>query len=42
MYYNSVEAPPIDMGDPDALRAGNIAARGHADWLDVEWIVSTI
>ncbi|MFE5616284.1 hypothetical protein [Streptomyces sp. NPDC056524] len=42
MYYDSVESPPIDMGDPDALRAGIIAARGDADWLDVEWIVSTI
>ncbi|MGW7270822.1 terminase [Streptomyces sp. NPDC054864] len=42
MYYDSVEAPPVDMGDPDALRAGIIAARGDADWLDVEWILSTI
>ncbi|AUG87135.1 terminase large subunit [Streptomyces phage Attoomi] len=42
MYYDSVEAPPIDMGDPDQLRAGIIAARGDADWLDVEWILSTI
>jgi phage terminase large subunit-like protein len=42
MYYDSVEAPAIDMGDPDQLRAGIIAARGDADWLDVEWILSTI
>ncbi|UQI46729.1 terminase [Streptomyces sp. HU2014] len=42
MYYDSVESPPVDMGDPDQLRAGIIAARGDATWLDVEWIVSTI
>ncbi|MGK5728172.1 terminase [Streptomyces sp. URMC 124] len=42
MYYDSVESPPVDMGDPDQLRAGIIAARGDADWLDVEWILSTI
>ncbi|MFF3975271.1 hypothetical protein [Streptomyces sp. NPDC001828] len=42
MYYDSVEAPPVDLADPDQLRAGIIAARGDADWLDVEWIVSTI
>ncbi len=42
MYYDSVESPPIDMADPDALRAGIIAARGDAVWLDVDWIISTI
>ncbi|QMU74179.1 terminase [Streptacidiphilus sp. P02-A3a] len=42
MYYDSVESPPVDLGDPDALRAGILAARGDAVWLDVEWIVSTI
>ncbi|MFD9813993.1 terminase [Streptomyces sp. NPDC059080] len=42
MYYDSVESPPVDLADPDQLRAGIIAARGDADWLDVEWIVSTI
>ncbi len=38
----SVESPPVDLADPDQLRAGIIAARGDADRLDVEWIVSTI
>lgn len=42
MYYDSVESPPVDMGDPDALRAGILAARGDAVWLDVDWIVSTV
>ncbi|MFI6767520.1 hypothetical protein [Streptomyces sp. NPDC050355] len=42
MYYDSVESPPVDLSDPDQLRAGILAARGDADWLDVEWIVSTI
>ncbi|MEU7200275.1 terminase [Streptomyces sp. NPDC045470] len=42
LYYDSVESPPVDLSDPDQLRAGIIAARGDADWLDVEWIVSTI
>ncbi|WP_241779650.1 phage terminase family protein [Streptomyces natalensis] len=42
MYYDSVESPPVDLADPDQLRAGILAARGDADWLDVEWIVSTI
>ncbi|MCT2594221.1 phage terminase family protein [Streptomyces sp. N2-109] len=42
MYYDSVESPPVDMSDPDALRAGIISARGDADWLDVDWIISTI
>ncbi|MFB7012896.1 MULTISPECIES: terminase [unclassified Streptomyces] len=42
MYYDSVEAPPVDLSDEDELRAGIIAARGDADWLDVDWIVSTI
>ncbi|WP_006603671.1 hypothetical protein [Streptomyces auratus] len=42
VYYDSVEAPPVDLADPDQLRAGIIAARGDATWLDVDWIVSTI
>ncbi|WP_180931865.1 terminase [Streptomyces sp. AJS327] len=42
MYYDSVESPPVDLGDPDALRAGILAARGDATWLDVDWIISTI
>lgn len=42
MYYDSVESPPVDLSDPDALRAGILAARGDADWLDVDWIISTI
>lgn len=42
MYYDSVESPPVDLSDPDALREGILAARGDAVWLDVEWIVSTI
>ncbi|MDT0267987.1 terminase [Streptomyces sp. DSM 44915] len=42
VYYDSVEAPPIDLSDPDQLRAGIIAARGDAIWLDVDWIISTI
>ncbi|MFF2813467.1 terminase [Streptomyces sp. NPDC058000] len=42
LYYDSAESPPVDLSDPDQLRAGIIAARGDADWLDVEWIVSTI
>lgn len=42
VYYDSVESPPIDMGDPEQLRAGIIAARGDSVWLDVEWIISTI
>ncbi len=42
VYYDSVESPPIDMSDPEQLRAGIIAARGDSVWLDVEWIISTI
>ncbi|MEV8056580.1 terminase [Streptomyces antimycoticus] len=42
MYYDSVESPPVNMADPDELRAGILAARGDADWLDVDWIISTI
>lgn len=42
MYYDSVESPPVDMSDPDSLRAGIISARGDAEWLDPEWIISTI
>ncbi|MDG4532566.1 terminase [Streptomyces sp. AV19] len=42
LYYDSVESPPVDLSDPDQLRAGIIAARGDATWLDVDWIISTI
>jgi phage terminase large subunit-like protein len=42
MYYDSVESPPVNLGDPDELKAGIIAARGDATWLDVDWIISTI
>lgn len=42
VYYDSVESPPVDLADPDQLRAGIIAARGDAHWLDVDWIMSTI
>ncbi|MFJ9408570.1 terminase [Streptomyces sp. NPDC101393] len=42
MYYDSVESPPVNMGDVDELKAGIIAARGDATWLDVDWIISTI
>lgn len=42
LYYDSVEAPPVDISDPEQLRAGIIAARGDAHWLDVDWIMSTI
>lgn len=41
-YYDSVESPPVDLADPDQLRAGILAARGDATWLDVDWIVSTV
>ncbi|MFJ8884225.1 terminase [Streptomyces sp. NPDC102402] len=42
-YYDSIEAPAsVVLGDRDSLRAGIIAARGDADWLDVDWIISTI
>ncbi|MEV7925317.1 terminase [Kitasatospora sp. NPDC088779] len=42
VYYDSVESPPVDMSDPEQLRAGIIAARGDSAWLDVDWIISTI
>ena len=42
VYYDSVESPPVDLSDPDQLRAGIVAARGDATWLDVDWIVSTV
>jgi len=42
MYYDSVEAPPVDLANPEQLRAGIVSARGDADWLDVDWIVSAI
>lgn len=42
LYYDSVESPPVDMSNPDELRAGILAARGDAEWLDPEWIMSTI
>ena len=42
IYYDSVESPPVDISDPEQLRAGIIAARGDAHWLDVDWIMSTI
>ncbi|MEU3894934.1 terminase [Streptomyces sp. NPDC045251] len=42
-YYDSVEAPAsVELGNRESLRAGIIAARGDADWLDVDWIISTI
>lgn len=42
LYYDSVESPPVDMSDPESLRAGIISCRGDATWLDVDWILSTI
>lgn len=42
LYYDSVEAPPVNLADPDELRAGILAARGDAEWLDVDWIMSTV
>ena len=42
LYYDSVESPPVDMSDPAQLAAGIRAARGDSEWLDVDWIISTI
>ncbi|MDQ0793681.1 terminase [Streptomyces sp. B1I3] len=42
IYYDSVEAPPFDIGNRDELEAAIICARGDATWLDVDWIISTI
>lgn len=42
LYYDSVESPPVNLGDPEELKAGILAARGDATWLDVDWIISTI
>ncbi len=43
MYYDSIEAPAtVDLGDEESLRAGILAARGDATWLDIDWIISTI
>jgi phage terminase large subunit-like protein len=43
MYYDSVEAPAsVDLADEDSLREGIKAARGDAEWLDIDWIISTI
>ena len=43
MYYDSIEAPAtVDLGDEESLRAGILAARGDATWLDIDWIFSTI
>ncbi|MFJ4701965.1 terminase [Streptomyces sp. NPDC088768] len=43
IYYDSVEAPAdVQLGDRESLAAGIRAARGDADWLDIDWIISTI
>ncbi|WP_211216205.1 terminase [Longispora albida] len=43
ILYDSVEAPPdVDLADPESLRAGIIAARGDADWLDVDRLIAEI
>ncbi len=42
MYYDSVESPNVDMSDPEELTAGILAARGDAEWLDPDWVISII
>lgn len=41
--YDSLEAPPdVEVADEEQLRAGLIAARGDADWLDIDRHVEEI
>ncbi|GGQ07734.1 hypothetical protein BKA00_007421 [Actinomadura coerulea] len=40
---DSLQAPPdTDLADDDSLRAGIIAARGDADWLDVDRVMKAV
>lgn len=40
--YDSLEAPETDLLDDASLRAGIMAARGDAEWLDVDRLVAEI
>ena len=43
LYYDATEAPPgIDLGDPDSIRLGLLAARGDSEWLDVDTLLQEI
>lgn len=41
--WDSIEAPPeVDISDPVSLRAGVIAAKGDAFWLDIDRVVEEV
>ena len=42
LLYDSLEAPLVDLEDPEAVRAAVILARGDSHWVDVERITAEI
>lgn len=42
ILYDSLEAPDVDLSDPDAIRQALLVARGDSVWLDVDRLVEEI